>query len=81
MNSSESLYRVKNIDFFLLLGSCETVTEARKRAGICRDHAFNLVKMWKKSKWIVVYEGSYDYTEKGVQLVKSFHDIGWLCGS
>lgn len=68
---------MKNVDFFLVLGSCATVTEAGKHSGICRDHARKLVKLWKEAGWIVVCDGSYDYTEKGAKFVKSFHDAGW----
>lgn len=77
MDSLSSLYRVRNVDFFLVLGSCATVTEASKHSGICRDHARKLVKLWKEDGWIEMSDGSYDYTKKGAAFVKSFHDAGW----
>ncbi len=80
MDSLLSLYRVRNVDFFLLLGSCDTVTEARKQSGISRDHARKLVKLWREAGWIMVYDASYDYTKSGALMVKSFHDIGWCIG-
>ena len=80
MNSLETLYRVKNVDFFLCIGVCDSMNDARKKAGICRDHAFKLVKRWKTAEWITVYEGTYDYTEVGARIVKGFHTMGWIGG-
>jgi len=76
MKSLSSLYRIKNVDFFMLIGSCDTVTEAGKKADICRDHARKLVKLWKEDGLIMVNEGSYIHTDAGLKHVNNFYSMG-----
>ena len=81
MQPFDSMFRRKNIKFYLLITKCVTVKLAAKEAGIGRQHGTRLAKVWRDSKWIErtgLYGSKYRYTVEGEKMKKALYRMGWM---
>jgi hypothetical protein len=72
MEPMESLFRVRNIRFFLILPASRKVKLAAKIAQISPQHATRLLALWLRAGLIVrtsATEWKYKYTDKGDKIV------------
>lgn len=79
MEHMESLFRTKNIRFFLLLPSVKTIKTAVKVAKISQQHATRLISLWKSNGWIErgnEKTWKYMYTTKGEKIADMLRAFG-----
>ena len=79
MEHIESLFRTKNVRFFLLLPSVKTIKTAVKVANISQQHATRLTGLWKSNGWIERGNEKgwkYIYTTKGEKIADTLREFG-----
>lgn len=81
MEPLETMFRKKNIRFFLGIVKESTVVAAAKKSGIGRQHATRLARRWRECGWIErkgLYASKYRYTGKGESIQKALYRMGWF---
>jgi len=80
MEHIESLFRTKNVRFFLLLPSVKTIKTAVKVAKLSQQHATRLISLWRSSGLIVQANElgwKYTYTVKGERIASILRELTW----
>jgi hypothetical protein len=81
MDGLESLFRSKNIRFYLLLCARDTVRRSARESRLSSQHATRLLKVWRVAGFVTrlssLHGERYVYTEKGLELKRRLHRGGW----
>jgi hypothetical protein len=82
MKGLETLFRTKNVEFFLLLNEHGKVRVAARSSGIGVQHGGELTREWVRSGYFVkrgtMHGERYVCTEQGLKVISVLGNVRWL---
>ena len=82
MEGLDTLFRTKNVEFFMLLNEGGKVRNAARLAGIGVQHGGELTRVWVKKGYFVkrgtMHWERYVCTEEGLKINSVLGNVKWL---